>query len=215
MGIYPFGCHTWFKPDALADEWLSKITLEKTTYLGKLAYLIRGLPCWTYDFGEHSDKEKWPDSLMTQYNSKGCWYGICLAHSVIHTAILQERTKGGWTTIGGVSLKAVALRVTGENFAYHGCIELYIKDKGYFRLDVGPNPRMIIAPEEVWWIRLGSPHYMGNRHLCDTTGNYLKHYYLPYNPEWAGVAPTPPTPKKSYIGCTTTPSSASIWLKKH
>ena len=210
--VHPFGCHTYYKPNALADEWLSKIKLVETAYNGgRLAYRIEGLPCWTYDFSEHTNHDEWPSALMNQYNNKGCWYGICLAHSVVHTAILQERTKGGWTNIDGVQLKAMGLRVTAPNFAYHGSIEIYIKDKGYFMLDVGPDPRMIIPPGAVWWNKRAYPTHMGNRHFCDTTGDYSKEYYLPYNSEWAGPRITPP----SKINCVSSPSGASIWFKKY
>ena len=215
--VHPFGCHTYYTPNALADEWLSKIKLVKTTYKNKLAYRIEGLPCWTYDGSEHSDPEKWPDALI-KYNSKSCWYGVCLAHSVLHTAILQERTKGGWNIVDGVSLKAVATRVFSNQLPYHASMEIYIKDKGYFRLDVSPEPRMIIAPELVWWDKIAQPSFMGNRYFCDTTGNYLKDYNVPYNPEWAGfprIEPPPyEPPAKSYIKATTTPSGAGIWIKK-
>lgn len=212
---HPFGCHVWYKPDALADDWLSKIKLEETTYKSKLAYRIKGLPCWTYDFGAHPDPETLPDSLMTVRNSKGCWYGICQHHSIVHTAILQERIEGQYNIIDGVPLKAVSIAVTGKHFAYHHSMEIYIKNKGYFRLDVGPDPRMIIAPELVWWEWYAQPTHMGNRYFCDTTGDYIKDYYLPYNSEWAGPREEPSEPKKSYLNFSTTPSNARIWLKKH
>ena len=211
--MHPFGCHTYYKTSALADKWLSKIKLEKTTCRGKLAYRIEGLPCWTYDFAAYHNAETLPESAMTSYNSKDCWHGICHHHSIVHTAILQERTKGGWNIVDGVQLKAVATRVTGPNFAYHSSMEIYIKDKGYFRLDVGPNPRMIIPPEEVWWVAMAYPTHMGNRYFCDTTGDYSKEYYLPYDPDWGGPAVELP-PAKSYINATSSPTNASIWLKK-
>lgn len=216
--VHPFGCHTWYKTNALADEWRDKITLVKTTYGGKVAYRIKGLPCWTYDLSAYHDPEKLPDSLMTVYNSKGCWYGICHHHSKVHTAILQERTKGGWNIVDGVPLKAVSMIVESPVVIRHHTMEIYIKNKGYFVLDVDES-RTIMAPELAWWVASRTPYRIGNRHFCDTSipENYIDGYYVPYDPEWAGFPrhEIPSEPKKSYLDCTSAPANASIWLKKH
>ena len=198
MTLYPdYGCWTWFAPNALADEWLSKIKLKKIHWAGQSTYSVVGLPCWTYTWtcgGKH-----WlePDATMNTFNDKDCWCGVCTQHAIVHTAILQERVKGGWNVIDGVSLKAVMIGLKN-----HWTTEVYIKDVGYFILDVLEHPRLYQGKVKA--------RIMMNRHLC--TGAYTDKSIwgsVPYNPEWAG----PDT--RTYIKATTTPSGARIWLKKH
>ena len=206
MTTHPdYGCWTWFAPNALADEWLSKIKLEKTTWgmPKRPAYLIKGLPCWTYTWDRVGKHWLEPDATMNAFDAKGCWYGVCTQHAIVHTAILQERTKGGWNVIDGVSLRAIMIGKKG-----HWTMEVYIKDAGYFRLDVfGHNLLYQWKPV--------SGNIMMNRHLC--TGAYTDDSEwgsLPYDPEWAGPREEP-EPKKAHIEAESTPSNAKIWLKKH
>lgn len=204
MTEYPdYGCWTWFAPNPLADEWLSKIKLVKTTWNNWLAYRIDGLPCWRYTYDRTMKHWLEPDATMTAFNDKGCWYGICTHHAIVHTAILQERAKGGWNIVDGIPLKAVMVRVPG-----HCTMEIYIKDVGYFIYDVFGNVMY-------QWKPVGDPgDTMMNRHFC-TGGPTSMYGEVPYNREWAGFPRQPlPPPKKSYIKATTTPTNASIWLKK-
>ena len=201
--MYPdYGCWTWFAPNSLADEWLSKIKLEKTIWNDRPAYHIKGLPCWTYSWDRMGGMYKFePNEGMTTFNDKGCWYGICTQHAIVHTAILQERTKGGWTNIDGVPLRAIMIGKKG-----HWTMEVYIKDEGYFILDVmGHN--FLYQWKPVKGIT------MMNRHLC--TGAYTEdstYGAVPYNSEWAG----PGTRLQlTHINATSSPSGARIWLKKY
>ena len=203
MTMYPdFGCWTWFAPNALADEWLSKIKLEKTTWglLERAAYRITGLPCWTYTHAMPVHRSE-PDRTMNSIDSKGCWNGVCTQHAIVYTAILQERTKGGWNIVDGVPLRAIMINKKG-----HWTMEVYIKDEGYFMCDVfGHN--LLYQWKPVKGIT------MMNRHLC--TGAWTEDSEcgaLPYNSEWAGPGTRLLV---THIKATTTPTNARIWLKKY
>ena len=203
MTQYPdYGCWTWFAPNSLADEWLSKIKLEKTTWNSKLAYLVKGLPCWVYTYDRVGKHWLEPDLTMTTFDDNGCWSGWCTLHGIVHTAILQERTKGGWNVVDGIPLKAVMVRR-----AHHTTMEVYIKNKGYFCFDVFGHSLMY-----QWKPAGDSGDTMMNRHFC--TGAPTSMFgEVPYNSEWAG--PRDLTPKVGYVECSTSPLGANIWLKKH
>ena len=209
---YPYpdcGCWTWYAPNALVDEWTNKIKLVKTSKGGMLAYRIEGLPCWNYSFAGGWPLCAEPNASMTTYDDAGCWRGICQNHSIVYTAILQERTKGEYHIIDGVPLKAVSVDVKAM---CHKTVEIYIKDKGYFMCDVS-NPNLIAARSYYSWNKEGLE--MGNRFLC--TGDYTDTSnwgYVPYKRNWAGEPPPYEPPTKSYIACTTSPTGARIWLKK-
>ena len=198
-------CSDWFAPNVEADKWAEKVKIVKTPFW---YYEIKNIPCWDYTFRTDADDGDSVTKILTTYHTHvdprsgmtwDCWYGVCRHHARAFTVMFQERERGQYTMIDGKYLKAMYVRSPP-----HVWLEVFIKDEGYFHLDVG---------QPHWLCKGKKPgKYMGNIWNCGD-----KTYGLTsYNPEWAGVAPTPPvTPSKTYIKATSSPTGASIWLKKH
>ena len=195
-------CEGWFVSNTEADKWAKNIKLVPS---GLGYYEIHGLPCWDYIVRGDADNPDYVTKILTTYNPHTdsrtgttwkCWYGVCRHHARIFTVMFQERVKGQYNIIDGKSLKAMYVRTSP-----HVWLEVYIKNEGYFYLDVSQPYRL--------WLGHCEGEEMGNRWNC----GHETYGLISYNPKWAGVAPTPP--KESYIQATSTPTNASIWLKKH
>lgn len=195
-------CKDWHAPNAKADEWASKLVLvEKPHGYGGGPYIeLKNAPCWKYVWRDDATGLDAITKILTTY-SGGCWYGVCMHHAHVYTAIFQERVKGQYHTVSGYHIKAVAV---GDD--KHAWVELFIKDLGYYRCDVCMPQKMV--PRS---------HYGGTRGkmMCNRwiTGNKWRGT-APYQWLWAGPEIAPP-PKKTGIKATSSPSNASIWLKKH
>ena len=200
-------CRKWVgNTCALAINWRSKMSLEGPDEIG--GFIIKGLPCWSYTSAGVHPWESMPDSIFSKFDSKNCWYGICLHHSIAMTHLFQAPSENGWTTVSGYQFRA--MRVSRGGHAY---CETYIKGLGYFRIDVSRSD--YLAYDDPYTLTTGK---MCNMHQLLPDGGYGNMGYVAYNPEWAGFprgGPTLPPSTESYINCTTSPTGARIWLKKY
>lgn len=198
-------CINWFAPNALADEWASKLVLvEKPPHKygeGKRPYVeLENAPCWIYKVRSDADGANAVTRIMTTY-SGGCWYGVCRHHCYVYTTIFQERDKGQYHTVSGYHIKAML--VSSHD---HAWVEIFIKGMGYYVFDVGAHRKMI---PRSYSGNEGEGKVMCNRWITGSEwcGS------APYQSLWAGPEIGEP-PTKSYIKATTTPGNARIWLKK-
>ena len=152
-------CDIWFAPNAEADKWANKIRFVKVDYGGGMYYYKINIPCWDYTVRTDADEADGVTKILTTYHTHvdphsgktwKCWYGVCRHHARIFTVMFQERAKGQYNIIDGKSLKAMYIRSPP-----HVWLEVFIKDEGYFHLDVG---------QPYWlWNRSKPGQYMGNR----------------------------------------------------
>jgi len=200
------GCREWFRQNAEADKWAAKIEfVEMEMGDGIVWLLMKNAPCWKYTQRNDADEGNSVTKVMTTY-SGGCWYGVCRHHGRVYTSIFQERVKGQYHFVGGLYLKAMYV-VFLEG---HAWADVYIKDKGYYICDVC-TPQYLV-PRSSFGSVIGD--YMCNQWVHN--GSYTHYNCVPFQPLWAGPEITPPSPpKKSYIKATSSPSAASIWLKRH
>lgn len=203
-------CKDFFAPNAEVDAWASKLKLvEKYSDVWGFYFIIENLPCWTYEIRSDADEADAVTKITTTYTDKGCWYGVCRHHAYVYTAIFQERVKGQYHSVSGYLTNAVYVVDSKRN---HAWTEVYIKDKGYYAIPGGSFPHMIHRPSFT--------HYTGSI-MCNRwlTGNEGHRDAAPYKELWAGpeIAPLPPTipTPKTYIKASSSPTGASIWLKKH
>ena len=194
------GCKEWFGPNTEADAWAAKIKLVKKPYYnGYSRFDMENAPCWIYKSRSDADGVNAVTKCMTTY-SGGCWYGTCRHYARVYTSIFQERVKGQYHLVSGFYCKARFVSIPSHRWA-----EVYIKDEGYYVCDVC-QPQML-APRAAYGDRRGVG--MGNRWIY---GN-LAYGCAPFQWLWAGPEIEPP--EKSYIEAKTSPSNASIWLRKH
>ena len=175
------------------DTWARKITLESQPTTN--SYKIINALCWSYV--PKVGRSTCADVFKTK---GGCWYGVCSDNATLWTNILQERVLGQYHIVSGVPLKAMFV-ASGEP-TWHAWTEIYVKDKGYHVLDFRQPTKILPGRSPIVTL-----------YMC----NYYTGGVVAYKKDWAGLPPSepPPPPEKTYIKATTTPSNASIWLKKH